>query len=339
HLSPSLPLAWPPPILVYQRPLMGESRPRTSAATSNDIEPPTPTTPKTPRAPSTPRQPVSLVQPSQKHKKHKPRVLRVFRSVFRSFPIITPACKFPSLPGGIPDPHKSITSGTRVTGTLFGYRKGRVSLSVQETPRCLPSLVVELAMQTNVLQKELGAGMVRIALECEKRAEKDRIKLFEEPLWTMYCNGKKTGYGVKRDATEEDLNVMELLKAVSMGAGVLPGNSETEGLDGELAYMRAYFERVVGSKDSETLYMISPDGNNGPELSVSIFSFRKRLFQALPAIAINFCNMGKLAQVLKKRFCHMVEAFISCKNDKGNESGEEPKIRSSEICLPLFYRR
>ncbi|KAK6238078.1 hypothetical protein QUC31_003547 [Theobroma cacao] len=40
--------------------------------------------------------------------------------------------------------------------------------------------------------------------------------------------------------------------------------------------------------------------------------------------------MGKLAQVLKKRFCHMVEAFISCKNDKGNESGEEPKIRSSE---------
>lgn len=93
-------------------------------------------------------------------------------------------------------------------------------------------------MQTNVLQKELGLGMVRIALECEKRAEKDRIRLFDEPLWTMFCNGKKIGYGVKREATEEDLNVMELLKAVSMGAGVLPGNSETEGLDGELAYMR-----------------------------------------------------------------------------------------------------
>lgn len=59
-----------------------------------------------------------------------------------------------------------------------------------------------------------------------------------------------------------------MLKAVSMGAGVLPGRTETEGPDGEMAYMRAHFERVVGSKDSETLYMLSPDGNNGPELSI-----------------------------------------------------------------------
>ncbi|OMP02544.1 hypothetical protein COLO4_11017 [Corchorus olitorius] len=256
---------------------MGDSRPRSSAATSIDIDesstttPPTPSTPTA--APTTPKHyaPVSLVQPSsaQKSKRRKPKAIRVFRSIFRSFPIITPTCKFPSLPGtGLPDSHKTITSGTRVTGTLFGYRKGRVTLSVQETPKCLPSLVVELAMQTAVLQKELGAGMVRIALECEKKPEKDRIKLFEEPLWTMYCNGKKSGYGIKREATEEDLNVMELLKAVSMGAGVLPGNSDTEGQDGELAYMRACFERVVGSKDSETLYMVSPDGNNGPELSI-----------------------------------------------------------------------
>jgi uncharacterized protein (TIGR01570 family) len=32
--------------------------------------------------------------------------------------------------------------------------------------------------------------------------------------------------------------------------------------------MRAHFERVVGSKDSETLYMISPEGDTGPELSI-----------------------------------------------------------------------
>lgn len=155
-----------------------------------------------------------------------------------------------------------------MTGTLFGYRKGRVSLSVQESPKCLPSLVVELALQMNVLQKELSAGMVRIALECEKRA--DKIRLLDEPLWTMYCNGKKTGLGVKREANKEDLNLMEVLKAVSMGAGVLPENSETEGLDGELAYIRAYFDRVIGSKDSETLYMLGPDGNSGPELSIFV---------------------------------------------------------------------
>ncbi|KAG2711755.1 hypothetical protein I3760_04G091300 [Carya illinoinensis] len=223
------------------------------------------TSPRTPPQSITPRN-SSLVQPSQK-KKRKTKAYRVFRSVIRSFPIIAPSCKMGSIPIGLPEGYRG-TSGTRVTGTLFGYRKGRVSLSMQESPRCLPSLVVELAMQTIVLQKEMSAGMVRIALECEKRLEKDKTWILDEALWTMYCNGKKCGYGVKRDASEEDLNVMELLKAVSMGAGVLPGNSEVEGIDGELAYMRAYFERVVGSKDSETLYMLNPDGSNGPELSI-----------------------------------------------------------------------
>lgn len=124
-------------------------------------------------------------------------------------------------------------------------------------------------MQTSVLQKEMSLGMVRIALECEKRpADKEKLKLLDEPVWSMYCNGKKGGYGMKRDATDEDLNIMELLRASSMGAGVLPGNSEVEGPDGELAYMRAYFEHVVGSKDSETFYLISPEGNHGPELSI-----------------------------------------------------------------------
>lgn len=111
--------------------------------------------------------------------------------------------------------------------------------------------------------------MVRLALECDKRpTEKERMELLEEPLWTMYCNGKKSGFGVKREATEDDLKVMELLMHVSMGAGVLPGTSDVEGPDGELAYMRAYFELVVGSRDSETLYMLGPDGNSGPELTI-----------------------------------------------------------------------
>lgn len=82
-----------------------------------------------------------------------------------------------------------------------------MSLSVQENPKTLPSLVVELAMQTTVLQKEMSLGMVRIALECDKRGDKDKTRVLEEPLWTMYCNGKKNGYGVKREATEEDLQV------------------------------------------------------------------------------------------------------------------------------------
>ncbi|CAL5374066.1 unnamed protein product [Camellia sinensis] len=245
------------PIAGYEGPVMGEPKRSTSVATSS-----------APPPPPLPSQPLSLVQPSNK-KKHKPvKVFRVFRSVFRSFPIITPVCKLPSLPGGVlPDISRN-ASANRITGTLFGYRKGRVSLSIQENPRTFPTLVVELAMQTNVLQKEMSLGMVRIALECERRGDKDKTKLLDEQLWTMFCNGKKTGYGVKREASEEDLQIMELLKATSMGAGVLPGKSDLDGPDSELAYMRAHFERVVGSKDSETFYMCSPDGNSGPELSI-----------------------------------------------------------------------
>ncbi|XP_061372588.1 protein MIZU-KUSSEI 1 [Gastrolobium bilobum] len=246
---------------------MGEPR---SASSSQGSSTTTTLPPSPPPLPSP--QKISLVQPSQR-KKHKPKVVRVFRSVFRSLPIITPSCKFPSLPMGVPDGHhKNVNS--KVSGTLFGYHKGRVSLSVQENPRCFPSLVLELSMQTNSLQKEMAAGMVRIALECEKRPEKDKTTLIEEPLWTMYCNGKKIGYGVRREAKEEDLNVMELLRAVSMGAGVLPGKPDVDEVDGELVYMRAPFEHVVGSKDSETLYMLSPEGNSGPGPELTVFFVR-----------------------------------------------------------------
>ncbi|XP_055808984.1 protein MIZU-KUSSEI 1-like [Solanum dulcamara] len=242
-------------------PPQSSSTPRTSLSSTSSSSIPAPTT-------ITP--PLSLLEPANStKKKNRTRVFRVFRNVFRSFPIITPACRLPSLPGGrLPDSNSRIIAGSRITGTLFGYRKGRVSLSIQENPRTLPTVVVELALQTNVLQKEMNLGMVRIALECEKRDKKEKINLLEEPLWSMYCNGKKNGYGVKREANEEDVNVMEILKPVSMGAGVLPGKSDVEGPDGEMTYMRAHFERVVKSKDAETLYMLSPDANDGPELSI-----------------------------------------------------------------------
>ncbi|XP_016480697.2 protein MIZU-KUSSEI 1-like [Nicotiana tabacum] len=240
-----------------------QSTPRASSSSSSSFS-----SKNTPPPPPIPQ--LSLVEPANStKKKNRTRVFRVFRNVFRSFPIITPVCKLPSLPGGrLPDSNSRIIPGSRITGTLFGYRKGRVSISIQENPRTLPTVVVELALQTNVLQKEMNLGMVRIALECEKRDKKEKINLLEEPLWSMYCNGKKSGYGVKREATEEDLNVMEILKPVSMGAGVLPGKSDVEGPDGEMTYMRAHFERVVKSKDAETLYMLSPDANDGPELSI-----------------------------------------------------------------------
>ncbi|CAI0474108.1 unnamed protein product [Linum tenue] len=156
-----------------------------------------------------------------------------------------------------------------MTGTLFGHKRARVNLAIQETPSSLPVVLLELGLPTGKLLQSMGGGMVRIAMECEKRSGGDKTQVMEEPIWTMFCNGKKSGFGVKREPTEEDLRVMRTLHVVSMGAGVIPEEEEeVVHPEGELAYMRAHFERVVGSRDSETYYMMNPDGNSGPELSL-----------------------------------------------------------------------
>ena len=227
-----------------------------------------------PAVPPSPTRPPISLQPSHKRSsgpssKPTAKLLRRFRSVFRSFPIIAPAaCKMPSAPGARSGDH--VHGATRMTGTLFGYRKSRVNLAIQESPRCLPTLVLELAIPTGKLLQDMGTGLVRIALECEKRGPSEKTKIVEEPIWTLYCNGRKSGYAVRREPTDDDLTVMQLLHAVSMGAGVLPSDTMAEAAAdaGELTYLRAYFERVVGSKDSETYHMMSPDSNNVTELSI-----------------------------------------------------------------------
>ncbi|MQM22340.1 hypothetical protein Taro_055391 [Colocasia esculenta] len=168
-----------------------------------------------------PPPPPPLLEPTHGRRRHSrsTKVFRAFRNAFRSFPILTPACRLPAGAGSGGGTHDGHMHGAvRMTGTLFGHRKARISLAIQENPRSLPVLLLELAIPTAKLLQEMGSGLVRIAMECEKKAA-DKTKLLEEPLWTMYCNGRKTGYGTRRDPTEADLNVMQLLHAVSMGAG------------------------------------------------------------------------------------------------------------------------
>ncbi|KAJ8774555.1 hypothetical protein K2173_017001 [Erythroxylum novogranatense] len=157
--------------------------------------------------------------------------------------------------------------GTKVIGTLFGYRRGHVHFAFQEDAKLGPAFFIELATPTSLLVREMASGLVRIALECEKKSEKKPKKLLDEPLWRTYCNGKKCGYAMRRECGVEELKVLKAVQPISMGAGVLPGDGGGSEL-GELMYMRARFERVVGSKDSEAFYMMNPDGSGGPELSV-----------------------------------------------------------------------
>ncbi|CAK9182421.1 unnamed protein product [Ilex paraguariensis] len=200
-------------------------------------------------------------------------LIRSFLSIL-SFPLIPTCRRWLTIPTQL-----SITPslGRKVIGTLFGNRRGLVTFAVQYDLRSEPVLLIELAVSTSSLVKEMSSGLVRIALECEKGPPSGNpsrarpVKLFNEPTWTMYCNGRNCGPAMSRTCGESDWHVLNTVRSVSVGAGVIPvveDGQKSGGSEGELLYMRARFERVVGSRDSEAFYMMNPDGNGGPELSI-----------------------------------------------------------------------
>ncbi|XP_058088071.1 protein MIZU-KUSSEI 1-like [Magnolia sinica] len=156
--------------------------------------------------------------------------------------------------------------GHRIMGTLFGYRRGHVHFAFQEDPKAGPVFLIELTAPMDGLVMEMASGVVRIALECDKRVEKKGVRLLDEPLWRAYCNGRKCGSAARCECRPAEWKVLKGVEPITMGAGVLPGKGI--GAEDEIMYMRARFERVVGSRDSEAFYMINPDGSGGPELSI-----------------------------------------------------------------------
>ncbi|KAJ7522252.1 hypothetical protein O6H91_18G003300 [Diphasiastrum complanatum] len=181
------------------------------------------------------------------------RLHALFKTIFSFISLSLIPCKRAALLSG---PSEARSERRVLIGTLFGNRKGHVHFAVQEDPKTPPVLLLELATPTRFLVKEMKSGLVRIALECEK--SRNLGKLIQEPFWTMYCNGRKTGYALRRTCSENDLRILSLLKAISMGAGVLP--VDVDGSEGDSMFMRARFERVIGSKDSEAFYMMNPNG-------------------------------------------------------------------------------
>ncbi|GMJ05830.1 hypothetical protein like AT5G23100 [Hibiscus trionum] len=177
--------------------------------------------------------------------------------------VLTAFGKNPTFGGG--------SLGPRVVGTLFGSRRGHVHFAFQKEPNSPPAFLVELATPISGLVREMASGLVRIALECDKKEGKedeDRkkgVRLLEEPVWRTYCNGKKCGFATRRGCGDKEWSILKAVEPISMGAGVLP---EGGAGDGELMYMRAKFERIVGSRDSEAFYMMNPDSNGAPELSI-----------------------------------------------------------------------
>ncbi|XVF61548.1 hypothetical protein PTKIN_Ptkin08bG0138600 [Pterospermum kingtungense] len=169
------------------------------------------------------------------------------------------------------------TSSSVITGTIFGYRRGKVSFCIQANPNSTnPILLLEFAVPTAVLAREMQGGILRIALECTSNSG-NSDSVLSIPQWTMHCNGRRVGYAVKRRPSKADMGALRLMSSVVVGAGMISGNELDH--DDELMYLRANFERVRGSSDSESFHLIDPDGNIGQELS--IFFYRSRLVSGL----------------------------------------------------------
>ncbi|XP_054779729.1 protein MIZU-KUSSEI 1 [Prosopis cineraria] len=162
-----------------------------------------------------------------------------------------------------PRPSKSM-----VIGTIFGNRRGHVWFCVQHDRLSIkPILLLELSIFTNQLVQEMRFGLVRIALECD-RSGLESCPLRSVPVWTMFCNGRKVGFAAKRKPSERVTLILKTMQCVSVGAGVLPSGLKTDSVSEELMYMRANYEHVVGSADSESFHLINPDESPGQELSV-----------------------------------------------------------------------
>ncbi|KAF5189649.1 Mizu-kussei [Thalictrum thalictroides] len=157
------------------------------------------------------------------------------------------------------------SSKSMVIGTLFGHRKGHVCFCIQhDRLNCKPSLFLEFSIPTYLLVKEMQCGLVRIALECT-RTDLSYCPLHSIPIWGMCINGRKVGFASRRKTSDKDRLVLKTMQSTTVGAGVIP---MVCGEEGELIYMRANYERVIGNANSESFYLINPDGGMGQEFSV-----------------------------------------------------------------------
>ncbi|XP_050383355.1 protein MIZU-KUSSEI 1 [Argentina anserina] len=173
---------------------------------------------------------------------------------------------FSTISSAQPRPSKSM-----VIGTIFGHRRGHVWFCVQhDRLSTRPALLLELSILTHQLVKEMRFGLVRITLECDDRSDLATCPLRSVPAWALHCNGRKIGFSARRKAGDKVRLMLKAMNSTTVGAGALPaqfgfGSSDS---DGPVMYMRANYEHVIGSADSESFHLINPDQFPGQELSV-----------------------------------------------------------------------
>ncbi|KAK2438496.1 protein MIZU-KUSSEI [Trifolium repens] len=164
-----------------------------------------------------------------------------------------------------------------ITGTIFGYRKGKINFCIQSNANSTtPILLLELAVPTNILAREMSRGTLRIALESSSTKNGRSSTVLSTPFWTMYCNGKKVGYAVKRRPSNSDFEVLNSMRSVVVGTGVMKCNGDDDDYDDEVMYLRGSFKRVGGgSSECESFHLIDPEGDSIHQ-ELSIFFLRSR---------------------------------------------------------------
>ncbi|XP_062179404.1 protein MIZU-KUSSEI 1-like [Phragmites australis] len=189
---------------------------------------------------------------------------------------------------------------TVIVGTIFGPRTGRVTFCVQRDAAVPPPFLFELSVPMQSLAAEMGSGLLRIALECHRPSSKTHdVRSGANTnatmggssgrnIWKASCNGRDVGYAMRRRPTDWDRHVLETMRTMTTGVGVLPsavaleGANEGEQQDGgggelEVMYMRATYERIIGSRDAVSYHLISPGTTGGsPPQELSVFLLRTR---------------------------------------------------------------
>ncbi|CAN6459887.1 unnamed protein product [Victoria cruziana] len=191
-----------------------------------------------------------------------------WRRLFRRLALmVLPSCTCPAVPP-LPSAESPASTagngGTIFTGTFYGRRNKRAYLCLQEHPKARPSLLLELPVLTSYLAVEMEDGILRLVLQCN-RAESGS-PVWNVPIWTAVCNGRKIGFAERKQLQEEDGLLLKSMEPVSAGAGMLPAKKASE--DDPVVYLRAMFSRVVGSAGSESFHMIHPAGCTGQVLSI-----------------------------------------------------------------------
>ncbi|PUZ66330.1 hypothetical protein GQ55_3G299200 [Panicum hallii var. hallii] len=196
---------------------------------------------------------------------------------------------------------------TVIVGTIFGCRTGRVTFCVQRDAAVPPPFLFELSVPMQSLATEMGSGLLRIALECHRpsgiphhdggrgggASSAATGGSTSRNVWKASCNGCDVGYAVRRRPTDWDRRVLKNMRTMTTGVGVLPptvaleerpndGNLQDGGGgsgsgSGEVLYMRATYERIVGSRDAVSYHLISSGtGGGSPPQELSVFLLRTR---------------------------------------------------------------